>query len=174
VVVRDGLPPSLWHSQSHRIFKQDIIGSNQASVSVVRHVLFHHDSQSHHSRLPELAGELQKLLKETEAQINKLPAAPSDDAQGEVLLLISDFARELAAYVEGTPDDNGIHQTIRPLNQTFLAAIRRTAQNFFPFESRHGGGYTHPTFLPSEEEPVIYAGEEDTICVDEVMVMANK
>jgi len=117
--------------------------------------------------------ELQKLLKDTEAQLHKLPPGPSDDAQGEVLLLISDFARELATYVEGTPDDNGIHQTIRPMNETFLAAIRDTAQRFSPFESGHGGSYAHPKFLPLDEEPHIYPNE-DAICADEVMDMANK
>ena len=65
--------------------------------------------------------------------LEKLPPAPSDDAQGEVVLLVSNFARELATYVEGTPDDNGIHQLIRPLNSAFVITIRGTAQKFCPF-----------------------------------------
>jgi hypothetical protein len=148
--------------------------------------------------LPELAGELQNLLKETESQISKLPAAPSDDAQGEVILLVSHFTRELATYVEGTPDDNGIHQAIRPLNKAFVAEIRGTAQKFSPFVGGRGGHYIHPKFLPSEkelspapskascEEGSFWEGScidgddeicidgDDEICVDEVMDMANK
>ena len=131
------------------------------------------------SRLPELEGELQRLLKETESQIRKLPAAPSDDAQGEILLLVSDFARELASYVEGTPDDNGIHQAIRPLNKVFTTEVRGTAQKFSPFARGRRGScgyarYTHPKFHPSDEEPEIRTGDEDAICVNEVMDMADK
>jgi len=141
---------------------------------------FRHSSSSPCPRLPELEGELQYLLKETESQIRKLPAAPSDDAQGEILLLVSDFARELASYVEGTPDDNGIHQAIRPLNKVFTIEIRGTAQKFSPFVRGRTGprgqyaGYTHPKFHPSDDEPKVCAGDDDAICVDEVMEMADK
>jgi hypothetical protein len=127
------------------------------------------------------------LLKETESQVRKLPAAPSDDAQGEVLLMVSNFVRELATYVEGTPDDNGIHQAIRPLNEGFKEEIRGTAQKFSPFVrpnlpfigghhtfAQKGQGYKHPNFLQSEEEPGIHSSEDDAICVNEVMEMTNK
>jgi len=126
--------------------------------------------------LPELAGELQNLLKETESQIQKLPSAPSDDAQGEIILLVSDFARELATYVEGTPDDNGIHQAIRPLNRTFMSMIQGTAPDFSPFESESGRYYTPPDFLQSEDTGIYgrVTDLDDTIYVDEVMDMADK
>ena len=111
---------------------------------------------------------------ETESQIQELPAAPSDDAQGEIILLVSNFARELATYVEGTPDDNGIHQAIRPLNRSFLEEIRATAQKFSPFWGGTGRCYTHPTFFSSEVEPQIRADDKDAIHVDVVMYMADK
>jgi len=123
--------------------------------------------------LPELAEELQNLLKETDSQISKLPAAPSDDAQGEIISLISDFSRELASYIEGTHDENGIHQTIRPMNGFFSTEIRATAQKFFPFERGTGGVYTHPEFLSSDVEPQINPYEGDVICVANVMAMAD-
>ena len=140
---------------------------------------FCHSLSSPCFRLPELEGELQALLKETEAQIRLLPAAPSDDAQGEILLLASDFTRELAGYVEGTPDDNGIHQAIRPLNKVFTTEIRGTAQRFSPFPRGwkwccEYARFTHPKFHQSDEEPEIRAGDDDAICVDEVMEMADK
>ena len=146
-------------------------------MSVIRD--FRRSLSSPCSRLPELEGELQALLKETEAKICLLPAAPSDDAQGEILLLVSDFTRELASYVEGTPDENGIHQAIRPLNKVFTTEIRSTAQKFSPFVRNRMGcsGYArfrHPRFHPSDEEPLICADDDDAICVDEVMVMADK
>ena len=118
-------------------------------------------------------------MKETESQIRLLPAAPSDDAQGEILLLVSDFTRELASYVEGTPDENGIHQAIRPLNKVFTTEIRSTAQKFSPFargrKGRNGyARFTHPKIHSSDEEPEIRAGDHDAICVDEVMEMADQ
>ena len=113
------------------------------------------------------------MLKETETQISKLPPAPSDDAQGQIILLISDFARELASYVEGTPDANGIHQAIRPLNKEFLGGVRSTAPRFFPFKSEQRQSYTHPKFLPLDYEPEIYS-HDDAICVDEVLDMGDK
>jgi len=146
-------------------------------VGIVRD--FCHILSSPCFRLPELGVELQALLKETEAQIRLLPAAPSDDAQGEILLLVSDFTRQLASYVEGTPDDNGIHQAIRPLTKVFTTEIRGTAQKFSPFvrDERGRNGYarfTHPKFHPLDEEPEIRADDDDAICLDEVMVMADK
>ena len=102
--------------------------------------------------MPELAIELENLLRETEAQIRKFPAAPDDDAQGEIIMLVSGFTRELASYVEGTPDDNGIHQAIRPLNRAFLAKIRDTAPKFSPFESGRPQSYSPSEFLPSDVE----------------------
>jgi len=120
---------------------------------------------------------LQALLKETEDQLGKLPAPPSDDAQGEIVSLVSDFARELATYIDGTPDDNGIHQLIRPLNKAFLEEIRSTAQPFSPFErAPHGRGtpFKHPELLISGMEPDIYNGALETICINDVMVMANR
>ena len=99
---------------------------------------------------------------------------PSDDAQGEVLMLISNFSRELASFVEGTADPNGIHQTIRPLNNMFVTEIRRTAQKFFPFERGSGGQYPHPAFLPPEERDADNGGNREVIYVDEVKDMADQ
>ena len=99
---------------------------------------------------------------------------PSDDAQGEIMMLVSNFARELSSYVEGTPDYDGIHQAIRPLNNAFVAEIRRTAQKFSPFERKTGERYVHPSFLPSEEREADNGSNDDVIYVDEVKDMADK
>lgn len=132
-------------------------------------------------RLPELEVELQNLLKETEALLEKLPPAPTDDAQGEVVLLVTNFARELATYVEGTSDDNGIHQLIRPLNREFVTTIRGTAQKFCPFgvgeipRWRGNGDYPkHYIPLDAHSEPTVYQrDDEGAICVDQVVMMAE-
>jgi hypothetical protein len=126
--------------------------------------------------LPELEVELQNLLKITDAQISKLPKAPSEDAQGEIVLLVSNFAREVAVYVEGTPDENGIHQLMRPLNKAFLVTIRGTAQRFCPWERETDTAcsFTHPNFFLSGTEPAISNDDDEVICVDEVIEMADK
>lgn len=90
--------------------------------------------------------------------------------------MVSDFSRGLATYVEGTPDDNGIHQAMRPLNRTFMSMIRGTAPEFSPFERDSGRTYTSPNFLQSEEAgiQVQLIDRDDTIYVDDVMDMADK
>ena len=113
-------------------------------------------------------------MEETEASLEELPGAPSDDAQGEIIMLISDFARELAAYVEGTPDRDGIHQSIRPLNRLFLETIRNTAPKFSPFEEGTGRLYTHPGFINSDIEREISSDDDDAICVDYVDTMGEE
>ena len=118
------------------------------------------------------------MLKDVESQLSTLPPNPSDDAQGEVILLVSDFARELATYVEGTPDDNGIHQLIRPLNNEFLAEIWSTAQPFSPYKDEwvpkgRRVSFTHPQLVTSCTEQDIYSNDDGTIHVNEVMEMAN-
>ena len=89
-------------------------------------------------------------------------------------MLVSGFARELATYVEGTPDDNGIHQAIRPLNKMFFNQIYSTAPKFSPFTRGPGQHYVHPTFASSGDEPQIYSNSHDTICADEVMDMKDR
>jgi hypothetical protein len=114
------------------------------------------------------------MLRETDPHIRKLPMPPSDDAQGEIIMLVSNFSRELASYVEGTPDPDGIHQAIRPLHNKFAAEIRRTAQTFSPFERRNGERYLHPSFHPLEEQEADNGGNNGVIHVDEVKDMADQ
>ena len=76
--------------------------------------------------------------------------------------------------MEGTPDDNGIHQAIRPFNKAFFSEIRGTAPRFSPFARGESRCYTHPVFLPLDREPQIYVNGSDGISVDEVMIMGDK
>ena len=97
--------------------------------------------------------------------------------------MVSGLARELSTYVEGTPDDNGIHQLIRPFNRGFSEAIRSTAPRLSPFRRddreetveglESGLPFTHPECFTPAIEPEIYNDDVDTICVDEVMEMAD-
>jgi hypothetical protein len=67
--------------------------------------------------------------------------------------LIHSFTVDLARHVEGVPNNDGLLQTIRPLQEKFRKVIRMTAPNFRPFESslketRHLG---RASFLANEE-----------------------
>ncbi|KIJ08216.1 hypothetical protein PAXINDRAFT_89188 [Paxillus involutus ATCC 200175] len=85
-------------------------------------------------RLPEIQKELMDALQNTEAELRALPRAPSNDPVGEVLHVLSSFTRDLSRRLEGTPEEDGLLQTIRPHQQAFKRAIRETAPNFVPWE----------------------------------------
>ncbi|KAF9807177.1 hypothetical protein IEO21_08336 [Rhodonia placenta] len=81
-------------------------------------------------RLPEIELVIQKSLQTTEEHLRELPTEPSQDPVGEVYNLISRFSMQLTRYLEGTPEPDGLLQTIRPYQDAFKIAIRGTAPNF--------------------------------------------
>lgn len=93
-----------------------------------------------------------KAIQETEAKIRKLPRAPSGDPVGEVFHVLNAFSRDLFSRLEGTPEEDGILQTIRPYQQAFKRAIRNTAPNFVPWEKKKKGKeLPKAQFLQNEE-----------------------
>jgi hypothetical protein len=91
-------------------------------------------------------------LQETEVELRALPRAPSGDPVGEVLHVLSSFTRDLSHRLEGTPEENGLLQTIRPHQQAFKRAIRQTAPNFVPWaETQRGRELPKAQFLANEE-----------------------
>ena len=117
------------------------------------------------------------MLRTTEAQLGELPREPSKDPVGEVYAVISKLTGALNRYVEGTPNSNGLLQTIRPKQQAFKEAVRNTAPDFRPFERSDANGpaatgLTLPEFLSNEETPRLPEDEGNAIYVDEVMELA--
>ncbi|KIJ13505.1 hypothetical protein PAXINDRAFT_81017 [Paxillus involutus ATCC 200175] len=103
-------------------------------------------------RLPEIQKELMNSLQKTEAELRALPRAPSSDPVGEVLHVLSSFSRDLSRRLEGTSDADGLLQTIRPCQEAFKRAIRRTAPNFIPWEkTQKSRELPEPRFLANEE-----------------------
>ncbi|KIK82818.1 hypothetical protein PAXRUDRAFT_832134 [Paxillus rubicundulus Ve08.2h10] len=103
-------------------------------------------------RLPEIQKELMDALQDTEAHLRALPRAPSNDPVGEVLQVLSSFTRGLSRRLEGTPEEDGLLQTIRPYQLAFKRAIRETAPNFVPWDkSRRGCQLPKADFLANEE-----------------------
>ena len=105
-------------------------------------------------------------IRETEDKISKLPRAPSNDPVGEVLQALNVFSRELSRRLEGTPDEHGLLQTIRPHQRAFKRAIRSTAPNFAPWEKKKAGKkIPKVNFLQDEEGE---EGDEDEDEKDDV------
>ena len=84
--------------------------------------------------------------------------------------MISGFSRSLSTYIEGTPDEHGIHQTIRPLHMKFSKAIRDTAPDFRPYKAGEAKPFVPPCFLTAEKAEL--GADEGAIYVDQVMNMA--
>ncbi|EGO00515.1 hypothetical protein SERLA73DRAFT_166837 [Serpula lacrymans var. lacrymans S7.3] len=106
------------------------------------------------SRLPGIYQDLYDLIDSTDMELRKLPKAPSVDAAGEVLELVNGFTRALSRRLEGTPEEDGLLQKIRPTQSKFKRAIRATAPEFCPF----GLGETWdaiPGFIANEEDEVL-------------------
>ena len=117
--------------------------------------------------------ETESQLRETESHLGKLPATPSKDTQGEIISLANGFAHRLTAYIEGTPDENGIHQKIRPLNKALVTAISSTARKFCPFE-KDSKSLTRLSSLVPDDEPPTHGNDENATCIEEVTEMASE
>ncbi|KAL4066187.1 P-loop containing nucleoside triphosphate hydrolase protein [Scleroderma citrinum] len=114
-------------------------------------------------RLPEIQDELHKVVQMTEERLRALPREPSSDPIGEVLRVLGDFQKELSERLEGTPDESGLLQTIRPHTERFKCEIRTTAPNFVPWGRKEDLLQELPamTFLSGEEK--INATDDDGI-----------
>src|SRR5437588_12965701 len=85
----------------------------------------------------------------------QLPKAPSSDAVGEVWHVVGEFMRKLSRRLEGTSDEGGLLQKIRPHQDDFKRAIRTTAPNFIPWEQnspRENQDLPAADFLANEED----------------------
>jgi hypothetical protein len=85
--------------------------------------------------------------------MRKLPKAPSSDPVSEVLSVVGQFSSQLSRRLEGTPDVDGILQTIRPHQQAFKRAIRATAPRFIPWGKDDARELPVVDFLANEDEP---------------------
>ena len=127
-------------------------------------------------RLPKIQNELYQAMQQTEESLRALPKEPSNDPVGEVLRVLGDFQKELSERLEGTPDEDGLLQTIRPHTMVFRREIRSTAPHFVPWERKEDlDDLPEVTFLSSEEEE---RDDEDRasipIFIEDVMQRALK
>ncbi|KAL6299310.1 P-loop containing nucleoside triphosphate hydrolase protein [Sparassis latifolia] len=131
-------------------------------------------------RLPEIQSELQDMLQKTENNLRQLPKPPSSDALGEVFNLLTQFSGSLAEYLEGTPEPDGLLQSIRPIKEVFRQDILATAPDFRPYgrlplpnEPQDNRRFIAPEFL-SHETVFVPSDDANAVYIDDVMERANQ
>ncbi|KAI6001270.1 P-loop containing nucleoside triphosphate hydrolase protein [Pisolithus albus] len=87
-------------------------------------------------RLPEIQDELQTIILQTRSDLGELPLAPSKNPVGEISRVLKEFTRELSELLKGTPDEEGLVQTIRSHSEVFKREVYSTAPNFIPWEQK--------------------------------------
>ena len=90
-------------------------------------------------------------IEQTDAKLRGLPKAPSSDPVGEVMHTLRNFVRDLDRRVQGTPEEDGLLQKIRPHQDAFKVAIRRTAPYFVPWEKTETKELSEASFLAHED-----------------------
>lgn len=121
-------------------------------------------------------------IQEVNTKLQTLPKAPSTDPIGEVLHAIGSFVRDLEHRVEGTPEEDGLLQTIRPHQEAFKFAIQGTAPNFVPREKTEHlfGELPETAFLTDEDGDSDASGaveshtDQEKVYVDEVLKRAQE
>ncbi|KAL0573674.1 hypothetical protein V5O48_008286, partial [Marasmius crinis-equi] len=127
-------------------------------------------------RLPEIRRELDNAIQEAKNGLRQLPKSPSADPLNEISDMIFKFKVDIDKHVEGVPNTDGLHQTIRPFQQTFSRQIRKTAPNFKPYERRDGPrAVAQPSFIEHEEksEDSEDGDEATAIYLEEVLKRTN-
>ncbi|KAG6328165.1 hypothetical protein ID866_10924 [Astraeus odoratus] len=124
-------------------------------------------------RLPEIQDELYLVVHETEQELASLPTKPSNDPVGEVLRVLRNFTTELAQHIEGTPDENGLIQIIRPYTDKFKREIRATAPEFRPWNRSDDRRRKLPplNFLSGEEKAIDSDNDNDMLTVNSRMIV---
>jgi hypothetical protein len=92
-----------------------------------------HMRYSFRFRLPQIQEELQTSLSDTIKLFEELPKPPSSDPLSEILGVLHTFIRDLEQHLHGTPDSNGLIQSIRPAQLRFKTAVQSCAPDFRPY-----------------------------------------
>ncbi|KAF6746771.1 P-loop containing nucleoside triphosphate hydrolase protein [Ephemerocybe angulata] len=105
-------------------------------------------------RLPEIQDELDKTIIKTRQALHSLPRPPSSDPVNEIANMLYEFTADLHQHIDGVPGDDGLLQTIRPVQDRFRQAIRGTAPEFIPFERAKAANkrLEPPNFLVGDDE----------------------
>ncbi len=173
------LQAALGHGQANETFRTSSIQLDFQAVSLQYITTFGVDYKLFGTRLPELQGELDRLLGQVNDDISGLPDPPSSEPVVEIMKRIGTFIRSIEHIVAGAPDEHGLLQALNKPRDQFKRAIRQTAPDFRPFEQPRDVNSApvlpEPSFLSNEEAELdwqpIDGGE--IIFVDEVMDRAT-
>ncbi|KAF9461844.1 P-loop containing nucleoside triphosphate hydrolase protein [Collybia nuda] len=88
-------------------------------------------------RVPEIQDELERSMIAAREALMSLPREPSRDPRSEISTMLHVFVTDIARHAEGVPDEDGLLQSIRPVQERFRRALRTTAPKFRPFERRY-------------------------------------
>lgn len=88
----------------------------------------------HHS-LPKLRQEAKVSQAQIKAQLDELPPPPSDNPTAELLRLVTAFASEANALIQGAESQERLIQRCRPAYKAFKYDIRKTAPRFRPYDN---------------------------------------
>ncbi|KAI6108833.1 P-loop containing nucleoside triphosphate hydrolase protein [Pisolithus croceorrhizus] len=115
-------------------------------------------------RLPEIQDELQTIILQADSELGELPPAPPSDPVIEIYRVLNGFTKELSELLKGTPDENGLVQTIRSHSETFKREVYSTAPNFVPWEKKesHRRLKLPPAKFLSNEENVDTENEDSS------------
>ncbi|KAI0319264.1 P-loop containing nucleoside triphosphate hydrolase protein [Amylostereum chailletii] len=153
-----------------------VVGTERLGTGVLTRRLSDLLSDLITARLPEIRQEVEGFLARTTEDINRLPQPPSTEPVSAIIQLVVDFTRDVEKNVQGLPGKGGLLQTIRPFDQEFHQAIRRTAPDFRPYKrgSRHSTPVPSPDFLQNEEDlSSISPTSGDEIYIEDVMEIAR-
>ncbi|KAL5483041.1 hypothetical protein ACEPAI_8270 [Sanghuangporus weigelae] len=124
-------------------------------------------------RLPELRGELEDILQETEEELQGVPAPPSENALSEIMHLLKSFCDDVVRHAEGIPTNDGLIQSINARQEQFKLSVGSLAPEFRPYklsESAADLPQLPPCeFLDGEEEDSRAAEQRLVMAIDEAM-----
>lgn len=85
--------------------------------------------------LPKLRQEAKESQAQIKAQLDELPPPPSENPTAELLRLVTAFASEANALIQGAESHERLIQRCRPVYKAFKHDIRKTAPRFRPYEN---------------------------------------
>lgn len=83
-------------------------------------------------RLPGLIKQINEGCDEAHSGLQKMPAAPSEDAASEMLGLITEFQRITRGYIYGELDKKGLIQVLNAAYAIFMLDMKNTCPAYIP------------------------------------------
>ncbi|GJE98371.1 P-loop containing nucleoside triphosphate hydrolase protein [Phanerochaete sordida] len=104
------------------------------------------------SALPALRAELKESLQDVARRTAALPPPPPENPAAELLRLVTGFAGDVRALIQGVPSCERLMQQCRPAYKRFKRDIHGTKPDFVPFTAgEDASGFRSPALEPEME-----------------------